>query len=217
MTDVAAIFARYHIARRLPLTFDAAALAADLAGMPDDWWSVHQGPYHDGGWESISLWAPRGDLHEQRSTGGAFEPTPALARCPSVQLVLDAFPAERSRVRFMRLRPGARILRHSDPIESISSQLLRVHVPILTSPDVHFVVHDTRIEMKPGEVWHVDVRFEHEVYNAGTTDRVHLVVDLIGNAVTDELLEQSESAGQARLVEYFLKQGVRPAPGRDQS
>jgi hypothetical protein len=194
--------------------FDASGLAHDLTRMPDAWWSVHQGPFHDGGWESISLWAPRGDLREQRSTGGPLEPTEALGRCPTVRAVLEAMPAERNRVRFMRLRAGARILRHSDPIETISPRLLRLHVPILTSPDVHFAVHDIRIQMKPGEVWHVDVRFEHEVHNAGTTDRVHLVVDLIGNAATDDWLQRSESVGQARLVEYFLKQGIGPAMGR---
>lgn len=206
--DVAAFFALYHIARRLPVTFDAGQLEADLDTMDAGWWGAHIGPYHDGAWESVSLWAPGGDRRAQRSTGEAFGPTEALERCPYVRDVLDAFPAEKDRVRFMRLGAKGRILRHSDPIEQIAADLLRVHVPIRTSPDVRFLVNDIPVVMRPGEVWHVDVRFPHEVHNAGTADRVHLVIDLIGNAATAALLETAESIGRARLTEYFLGSGV---------
>ena len=211
---VAKVFALYHVARRLPCTFDPVRLAADLDGMEVGWWAGHQGPYHDGAWESISLWAPRGDLHEQRSVGGPFGPTEALGRCLYVQEVIEAFSAEKNRVRFMRLRGGGRILRHSDPIERISPDLLRVHVPVRTSPDVHFLVNDIEIVMRPGDAWHVDVRFPHEVTNAGATDRVHLVIDLIGDASTDALLQASTSVGQARLTDYFIQQGVAGATSR---
>lgn len=202
--QITSLFALYHIARRLPLAFDAGRLDADLERIDSGWWGAHEGPYHEGGWESVSLWAPRGDRQEQRSTGGDFGPTEALDRCPYTRNVLDELPAEKNRVRFMRLRAGTRILRHSDPIEQISADLLRVHIPIRTSPDVHFLVNDVSLVMRPGEVWHVDVRFPHEVHNAGTTDRIHLVVDLIGSAATAALLEQGESFGQGRLTEYFL-------------
>jgi aspartyl/asparaginyl beta-hydroxylase len=76
----------------------------------------------------------------------------------------------------------------------------------VTTDDVHFHVNDQRIVMRPGEVWHVDVRFPHEVHNAGTHPRVHLVLDLIGNAETDALLAGAESSGQGRLTEYFFGQ-----------
>lgn len=206
------MFALYHIARRFPLSFDPDRLAADLARMPDDWWGGHLGPYHDGAWESVSLWAPGGDLRQQKSRGAAFGPTEALARSPYVQEVLDAFPAEKNRVRYMRLRAGGRILRHSDPMEQIDPNLMRVHVPIQTSPDVRFLVNDQPIVMRPGEVWHIDVRFPHEVHNAGTTHRIHLVIDLIGNAAMASLLEQAESLGQGRLTEYFLGSAIAARP-----
>jgi len=204
--DMKAAFAPYHIARRLPLTFDSERLSRDLTGVDEAWWGSHEGPYHDGNWESVSLWAPGGDRQQQRSFGAPFAATEVLDLCPYFAEVMAAFPCEKNRVRLMRLRPGGHILRHSDPIHQISDHLLRVHVPIVTSDDVHFHVNDQRIAMRPGEVWHVDVRFPHEVHNAGIHPRVHLVLDLMGNAETDALLAGAASSGQGRLTEYFFGQ-----------
>ncbi len=80
---------------------------------------------------------------------------------------------------------------------------------------MHFHVNDQHIVMRPGEGWHVDVWFPHEVHNAGTRPRLHLVLDLVGDAETDALLAGAESSGQGRLTEYFFKQlrQVRPDEG----
>lgn len=204
--DMKAAFALYHIARRLPLTFDPERLLRELAGIDEAWWGAHEGPYHDGAWESVSLWAPAGDRQQQRSFGAPFAATDALNRCAYYADVMAAFPCEKNRVRLMRLRPDGRILRHSDPIHQISDRLLRIHVPIMTSDAVRFLVNDERIVMRAGEAWHVDVRFPHEVHNAGIHPRVHLVLDLVGNAETDALLVGAESSGQGRLTEYFFGQ-----------
>ena len=90
---------RHPTARRLGLSFDPDQLASDLQRFDDKWWHRHAGPYHDGAWESVSLWSPRGDPFEQRSFGGAFAATPALALAPAIRKVLDRFPCERNRVR----------------------------------------------------------------------------------------------------------------------
>jgi len=111
--------------------------------------------------------APRGDSREQTSKGGEFAATPALAFCPYLAEVLEHFPGRRNRVRLMRLRPGGRIYRHSDPLHTIARGLVRLHVPVLTNPDVRFLVNDVRIPLLAGETWHVDVRFPHEVANEG--------------------------------------------------
>ena len=62
----------YPLARRLPLAFSPPRLAEDVAAIPETWWERHLSSYHDGGWESISLWAPGGDRRQQRSRGGEF-------------------------------------------------------------------------------------------------------------------------------------------------
>ena len=137
-------------ARRLAPRFDAALLQAALAALDEGWWHPHAGPYNERGWESVSLWAPRGDPLEQTSRGGDFSATPVLLRSPAFASVLDHFSAERNRVRLMRLQPGGKILRHSDPIHTIDSRLVRLHVPVTTNPDVWFEVNDRRITMHPG-------------------------------------------------------------------
>ena len=89
-----------------------------------------------------------------------------------VASIATSFGARMSRVRLMRLRAGGRILRHRDPLQDIARGLVRLHVPVTTNPGVRFLVNERRITMQPGETWHIDVRFPHEVHNAGDEDRV---------------------------------------------
>lgn len=202
---------RHNIARKLPLAFDVAALEADLRHIDERWWGVHLGPYHNGAWDVVALWAPGGDMRNQRSSGGAFAPTQALDLCPYFAQVMDAFPCDKHRVRLMRLRPGGHILRHTDPAHEISPKFTRIHVPITTHPAVHFWVREQRVLMQPGEAWHVEVRFPHEVHNQGAHPRVHLVLDLLRNAALEALLAQATSAGTGYLTTYVLKHAL-PGP-----
>lgn len=204
----------YPVARRLPVDFEGDALAADLEMFGDDWWQQHAGPYHDGGWESVSLWAPRGDPFEQRSFGGAFTATPALLAAPNLRAALDEFPAGRSRVRLMRLNPGARILEHRDPLHRINASLVRLHVPVVTNDDVVFTVAGIRVRMLAGETWHVDVRFPHSVENHGTAARVHLVMDLARSHALDDVMARGEAVGRGRLIGYFAGQALPARVGR---
>src|SRR5262245_62801597 len=208
MLDLRQALVRHPIARRLPQSFDAQGLREDLSSVEEGWWRAHLGPYHNGGWESVSLWSPRGDLFEQRSTGGTLSGTPALPRCPRLRSALDSLPGERNRARLMRLRPGARIFRHSDPLERIARDLLRIHIPVTTSPDVTFRVNGRRIEMRPGEVWNIDVRFPHEVWNLGQEHRIHLVVDVRPAPELIALVSRSEVVARGWLTLYFLKHSL---------
>jgi Aspartyl/Asparaginyl beta-hydroxylase len=202
------MFARHSIAVRLPLRFEPEPLQRDLAAIPEEWWGRHLGPYHDGNWESVALWAPGGSRSEQKSRGAAFAATEALAQSPGIREVVEAMPGTRSRIRLMRLRPGGAIFRHSDPMEDIDPNLVRLHLPIATNPAVDFRVDDRRIVMLPGELWHVDVRFPHEVRNGGDSMRVHLVMDLIRCSELEAILAAGESMGEGRLTWYFAKQKI---------
>ena len=208
MIAIGALFRRYAVARRLALHFDPAALQRDLARIDESWWRAHLGPYHDGNWESVSLWAPDGDLFNQRTVGGPWAATRALQMCPEFSVAMDAFGCEKNRVRLMRLRSGGHIFRHSDPVQDVAHDLVRLHIPITTNPDVLFLVNEQRLVMQPGEVWHVDVRFPHEVHNRGGEHRVHLVVDLVSNAQLAGWLAAAPAAGEGRLTAYLLKHSL---------
>jgi len=55
----------------------------------------------------------------------------------------------------------------------------RFHIPIITNDDTWFSVDDQHVNMKLGECWRVNNKLLHGVYNFGSTDRVHLMVDII--------------------------------------
>jgi hypothetical protein len=206
--DLATALRKHPIARRLTTNFEAETLRVDLDRIPEEWWRPHLGPYHDGNWESVALWSPGGDLHEQRSRGSGFAETPALRDCPYFKSVLQAFPAPRSRVRLLRLKAGGHIHRHYDPIDSLAQDLVRLHVPVTTHDEVDFVVAGRRIRMLAGETWHVDVRFHHEVHNRGSRHRVHLVLDLHRNAMLEQLLDAAHVVGHGSLLGYCVKQAL---------
>lgn len=196
------------VALRLSPRFDAGRLAADLATMDPAWWEAHGGHYHDGNWQSISLYAPGGVRTNQLSFGEAFAPTEALARCSYVPEVVATLPGRANRVRFLRLRAGGEIFPHSDPLHQIDSSLVRLHIPVATNPAVDFRVNGVQLAMQPGETWYVDVRFRHSVRNAGDADRVHLVVDIVANEALRSLMAGAESAGTGYLTGYFLKHAM---------
>ena len=200
-------FGCHPIASRIGLAFDPQSLDDALGRMEEEWWRAHQGPYHDGAWEVISLWAPGGNLLEQRSRGEAYAKTIAALVSPYFVDVMARFACEKQRVRLMRLRPGGHIFRHSDPIHEVAG-LVRFHVPIRTNPEVRFVVNGQRLALLPGEVWNIDVRFPHEVQNLGDAHRVHLVLDLVRNAAVDALLSDAQHVGSGRLIGYHLRHSL---------
>ncbi len=56
----------------------------------------------------------------------------------------------------------------------------RIHVPLTTNPDVEFRVGGECVSMKVGKAYEIDNANKiHAVVNNGSTDRVHMVVDLL--------------------------------------
>jgi len=202
------LFRSKSVALRLAPRFDPARLTSDLSRMEESWWENHLSNYHDGNWQSISLFAPGGRRSNQFSAGLAFAGTEAMQRCDYIPEVIDRFPGLKNRIRFLRLRAGGVIYPHSDPMHQIDPALVRIHVPVQTNASVAFLVHGVRLPMLPGETWFVDVRFKHSVRNDGETDRVHLVIDLVANRELRAMMDAADSMGKALLTSYFLKHSL---------
>ena len=176
----------------LPLTADVTGLAADAARFTDDEWIPHfnQGIY-EGEWSGVALRSVggvAGQLYPDPTAQDDFADTPLLARCPNVRAFLGQLQCLLQSVRFLRLAPGARIKEHKDYNLGYDDGEVRLHVPVTTSADVEFLLGGTAVPMQPGEVWYLDLNNPHAVTNAGTTPRVHLVVDCTVDPWLDSVL-----------------------------
>jgi mannose-6-phosphate isomerase-like protein (cupin superfamily) len=87
------------------------------------------------------------------------------------------------RVMINKLRVGGKVYRHADtPVHA--NYWDRYHFVLQSTPGVAFHCGDEEVWMKPGEVWWFQNALEHEVINNGSTDRVHMIVDIRHSALT---------------------------------
>jgi hypothetical protein len=84
-------------------------------------------------------------------------------------------------VRLLRLAPGSVIREHSDFDLGEELGEVRLHVPVVTNPNVEFYLAGKRVAMEAGECWYLDLSLPHRVQNRGASERVHLVVDCVLN------------------------------------
>jgi hypothetical protein len=83
-----------------------------------------------------------------------------------------AFP----RVMLARMAPGGEIEPHDDT-NPAAKWPHKIHVPLVTNPDVTFFVDDVPYHFEVGEAVEVNNLAVHAVTNGGTTDRIHLIFE----------------------------------------
>ncbi|MDX1461887.1 MAG: aspartyl/asparaginyl beta-hydroxylase domain-containing protein [Marinirhabdus sp.] len=176
---------------QLPFQFDVQALQKELDTILDMKWVAHfnTGGYI-GNWNAIPLYAPNGDsehIFAVSMEDAPLQATGILKECDYLRTVIQSFETEILSARLLRLEAGAFIKPHTDHALGYEDGSFRVHIPIATNPQVQFVLAGTQIRMQPGECWYTNVNHEHSVRNDGTTDRVHLVIDLKRNEWSDAL------------------------------
>ena len=57
--------------------------------------------------------------------------------------------------------------------------LRRFHIPIFTNDESFIRVGDQTLHMETGQCWEFNNNIEHEVWNNGTTDRLHILFDVL--------------------------------------
>lgn len=188
---------------KLPLRFDAARLQSEVARPAADAFVPHfNTAYYQGEWSAVPLRSIGGRLdhiYPDPTAKTAFADTPLLAGSPYCREVLAALCCPQQAARLLRLRAGTVIQEHRDHELGFEDGEVRLHIPVRTNPDVHFVVNQVRVMMQAGECWYLNVNEPHRVANLGTTDRIHLVVDCV---VNDWLRDQFSAAAPA----------LRPSP-----
>jgi len=177
----------------LPLTFDPAPLVADIVALERGDWTPHfVKQNYEGDWSALPLRAQAGVTHPIQLIYSApgvteFVDTAWRARMPGMSVAISAFDCEVRSVRLMRLAAGSVIKEHEDFELDVADGYARIHIPVLTNPQVDFRLNGERVTMAPGEAWYLRLADRHSVVNGGETARVHLVLDLV---VNDWLLRQ---------------------------
>ncbi|WP_404372333.1 aspartyl/asparaginyl beta-hydroxylase domain-containing protein [Sphingomonas sp. MMS24-J45] len=179
---------------RLPLDFDPVRLRADLDALIDTPWTEHfVRQNYEGDWSVLPLRCTKGATHPVMQiysdpNATDYEDTPLLGRSPYFREVLASLHCPLQAVRLMRLTPGSIIKEHRDNDLEAECGHARLHIPIVTNPDVDFRLNGTRIVLDPGSLWYLRLSDPHSVANRGSADRVHLVVDCGVNDWLSDLL-----------------------------
>ena len=182
---------------RLPLRFDAAAMQDDLRCLDDTAWIRHfVKQNYAGNWDVLPLRASASAKHPVQMIYSdpacdAYVDTPLLAVCPTIAAALAVFECPLESVRLMRLGAGSVIKTHRDHDLDVEHGHARLHVPIVTNPDVDFRLNGERVVIAEGECWYLRLSDPHSVTNAGARDRVHLVIDALVNAWLTALLTRA--------------------------
>lgn len=173
---------------KLPLRFDAERLADEVAGFFEDEWKPHPQGYP--GNSAVSLIAAGGDPLND-ATKGPMLPTPSLPRCRYLRQVLAAFQSTIGRTRLMRIVGDGEVTSHVDS-NYYWLQRVRIHVPMVTYPEVQFTCGDKSLNMAAGECWLFDTWRLHSVRNHVPHPRIHLVVDTVGSAAFWDMVAVGE-------------------------
>lgn len=125
-------------------------------------------------------------------------PTSAAKALPTVWELAHSVPGTLERVRLMRLRASnGELTRHADITDrdagTANGKVARFHIPLQTAPGCLFSGWNldgtlNQQHFAAGTLFYLDIRKPHAVKNTSQVNRIHLVIDVICNAQTRELL-----------------------------
>lgn len=157
--------------------------------MTRDWQPHVNRADYDGGWDVMPLRCQVQHVNAHpilqgfalHAAAGGWCDLPALEQCPSIRLLLGQLECPLLSVRLMRLHAGSSIQPHRDRGLHLGCGEARLHVPVWTNPDVHFIVAGQEMPMRAGELWYFNADEEHAVVNHSQQARTHLVMDCVAN------------------------------------
>lgn len=172
---------------RLPLRFDTERLKLEATSFAESDWIPHPMDYR--GNTSIPLISVNGGRND--NFAGPMAVTPELGKCPYIKQVIASFDEVFGRSRLMRLEPGSEVPVHSD-INYHWYSRVRIHIPIVTFPEVIFYCGNRHVHMKEGETWIFNSWEMHKVINGSDRNRIHLVIDTSGSSRFWDLVSKSD-------------------------
>ena len=187
---------------KLPVRFCAETLAREVAALPKSAWMEH--PRKFDGNTAVPLVSVGGTMNDDFA--GPMEATEALESCGYIKEIMAELNCTWGRSRLMGLEPGAVVPKHVD-VHYYWRTHLRIHVPVITNPQVGFTCDDKTMHLAAGECWLLDSFYRHSVDNRGSETRIHLVLDTVGNAELWDLIQAAASEG---IKEKFVAPGTAP-------
>ena len=173
---------------KLPWQFDAQRLASEVEALSERYWLDH--PSGLPGNSAVPLVSVDGAMNH--AFDGAMKPTEALMKSHYIHQAIASFGEVVARSRLMRLAPGAQVAEHVDFNYHWVSRV-RIHIPIITNPQVNFYCGDESVHMAQGESWLFDSWRRHRVVNASDSARTHLVIDLAGSSRFWRIVRKADS------------------------
>ena len=134
-----------------------------------------------GDWSGIALYSADGKSGTmRRALGTGYKPTEKLNDLPQTAQMLNTLKmfGDLQRVRILKVSPGTHVKYHIDLGETVRFGVARLHIPIITNGDCKIVLNGKQHTWAEGELWYGDFSQPHELWNAGKTDRYHLVIDI---------------------------------------
>src|SRR5262245_31706163 len=125
-------------------TYNVQKLVTELEQVLQQDWPLHFNKKDfNGDWRSISLRSASGQSDDIRAQpDAAYNDTPVLEMMPYVKQILDTWHCKKEAVRLLSLAPGSDIKPHRDLGCGYADYNFRLHIPIVTNPDVYFTIQD---------------------------------------------------------------------------
>jgi aspartyl/asparaginyl beta-hydroxylase (cupin superfamily) len=171
------------------LSLDPAPLEVDVQRLSatDKWRRLKDGAH----WDQLVL--VKDDFRE-----------PLLSDCPGLASAIEELPSRVVAACLKRLGPGGFVNEHRDLVGAAPMGVVRLHVPIVTHPDVEFCVNGRRLYLRPGSAWILDTSYRHRVANRSSVHRVHLVVDLELDRAMCRLLPRRDGWDKLHTLYFWL-------------
>jgi hypothetical protein len=120
---------------------------------------------------------------------GAASPTPLAKRLPITQWFLEELGLDFFTVRIARNDPDSWLWEHRDYVKlDEEKKRLRLHVPLVTSPNAIMQFSQCTVHIAPGWIWKLDPTVSHAISNTGTDSRTHLNLNCYKNRTLRTML-----------------------------
>lgn len=91
----------------------------------------------------------------------------------------------------VNLRPGKKLTPHID-IHWFHKVSKRIHVPIITNTDSFLTFEDRSYQLTVGKIYEINNRIVHSGFNKGTSDRVHVILDMMPTGTFNDALDRKQ-------------------------